>query len=89
MKTIITLMLIPIAIALVFISYWILMIDNFYWITVSYFVVRANEIGISLYDFYVIVFIVLIPFLIIQSVLFFIIKRFRKKSVVIDGTASV
>lgn len=49
-------------------------LDAIYWQLVSYLVTAANTVGLSLYDIYVLVFIVLVPFIVLQCLLYIFIK---------------
>ena len=49
-------------------------IDNIYWMLVSCLVTASNYVGLSLYDIYVMVFIILVPFIVLQCLLYVIVK---------------
>lgn len=68
-------------------SITVVSVNEIYWIIVSELAIIANMIGFSLYDVYVMIFIILVPFMILQSAIFFVIKIFKRKLPVINNSS--
>jgi hypothetical protein len=54
-------------------------LESLYWDCVTYLVITSHHVGLSLYDIYVIVFVILIPFTVIQCILYLIIRFIKYK----------